>query len=190
MLLRNILSSYLTEQRGLQTNKNTKPSAAPFPYTHRHSLMSFTLLSVCGWQYRRSLFLQAVGQRGAAFVYFVPCPHFSNRLSYPFLLSPHFFFFCMRSLCTGSLSLYFSLPCWFICDMQCPLCAVLAPGYPPRCENQHPGCRWRFLSSDSDDLFFILLAALASYFFTFLTAGTCAKQTFIGTKYHLKLAHK
>lgn len=61
VLLRNILCSDLTEQHGLQANKNPKSSAAPLLYTHRHNLVSFTLLNVCGWQYWMCLFLQAMG---------------------------------------------------------------------------------------------------------------------------------
>lgn len=38
--------SCLTEQRGLQVNKNPKSSAVPLSCTHKHELMSFTFLNV------------------------------------------------------------------------------------------------------------------------------------------------
>lgn len=132
-----------------------------------------------------------MGQCGAAFVYFVPCSHFSSRLSYPFFLSPHLLlFFFMRSLCTDFLSPCFSLPCWFMYHIQCPLCAVLVSDYPPHCENQHQAVSGvccpltQKIYSPSCSLPWHLK------FFTFLTTGTHANKMFIGTKYDLKLAHK
>lgn len=75
-LLRNILWSDLTEQRGLRANKNPKSSAASLPHTHRHNLMSFTLLNACGWQYWMCLFLQAMGLPLYIFPTGFPTPSF------------------------------------------------------------------------------------------------------------------
>lgn len=144
----------------LQPKKNHTSSAAALPHTQKCNLVFLTLLNICCWQYWRSLCLQAMGQCGAAFLYFVPQAHFSNKFSYPFLLSPHFF--CMRPLCTDSFRPCFSLPCWFMYDTQCPLFAILASGYLPHWEDQEPAWQWCSVSSDSGDLFPFLLTALAS----------------------------
>lgn len=121
----------------------------------------FHILECCGWQYWGSLFLQAGGQCGAAFVYFVPHPHFSKRLSYPFLLFPHYF--CMRSLCTDSLRPYFSLPWGFIHNIQCYSVPYLhlATHLTTKTSNQFSW--WHLVSPDSDDLFPILLTAHLSF---------------------------
>lgn len=100
--LRSILCSQLMKWWVLQSKKNLTSSAAALPHTQKLNLVFFTLLNVCCWQCWRSLFFQAMKQCGAAFVYFVPQPHFSNMFSHPFFLSPHFF--CMRPLCTDTFS--------------------------------------------------------------------------------------
>lgn len=60
------------------------PQLLPSPqHIEKCNLVFFSLLNVCCWQYWRCLFLQAMGQCGAAFVYFVPQPIFPRSSPTP-----------------------------------------------------------------------------------------------------------
>lgn len=142
----------------LRPKKNPTSSAAALPHTQKCNLVfcfSHCWMFVAGSTEGVCSFRQW-GNVGLPLCILCLNPFFSDKYSYPFLLSPHFF--CMRPFCIDPFRPCFSLPCWFM---------YLQGHYAPYL---HPathligktGWQWCSVSSDPGDLFPFLLTALAS----------------------------
>lgn len=168
--MRNILCSYLTEQLDLQAYKYPKSQLLP-SHTHTNitQCLSDSQIIVAGSAEGLHSF-RPWGNIG------LPLTPFLQQVLLPLPSFPSLVLH-LHEICLHAISQALFLLTSLVIYKALVLCAVLASSYPPQ-------------RMCSVDLFPILLTALASSFFTFLTTGTCAKKIFIGTKHDLKLAHK